>query len=126
MQAALTPLMNGRTTIAIAHRLSTIQAADVIFAVDAGQVVERGTHAELLARNGLYAQLYQQQFGGGLVEARCADGMRLSDGRVLAPSPPPPSRSDSGKRRSGSDGATISRRWSGIRAVASGPRRIVR
>ena len=83
VQAALTPLMRGRTTIAIAHRLSTIQAADVIFAVDDGRVVEQGTHAELLAHNGLYAQLYQQQFGGGLVEARCADGMRLVDGRVL-------------------------------------------
>ncbi len=87
VQAALTPLMSGRTTIAIAHRLSTIEAADVIFAVDAGRVVEQGTHTELLARNGLYAKLFQQQFGGGLVEARCADGMRLVDGRVLAVNP---------------------------------------
>ena len=88
VQAALTPLMAGRTTVAIAHRLSTIQAADVIFAVDGGQVVEKGTHDELVARNGLYAQLYQQQFGGGLVEARCADGMRLVDGRVLVTETP--------------------------------------
>ena len=62
VQAALEPLMEGRTTIAIAHRLSTILAADVIFVLDRGRVVERGTHDELLAKGGLYAQLYQQQF----------------------------------------------------------------
>jgi len=83
VQAALEPLMQGRTTIAIAHRLSTIRAADVIFVVDAGRVVEQGTHDELLATGGRYAALYNQQFGGGLVEARCADGLRLADGRVL-------------------------------------------
>jgi ATP-binding cassette, subfamily B, bacterial len=84
VQAALEPLMEGRTTIAIAHRLSTIRAADIIFVVDAGRVVEQGTHDELLAADGRYAELYQQQYGGGLVEARCADGFRLTDGRVLA------------------------------------------
>jgi len=83
VQAALEPLMAGRTTIAIAHRLSTIRAADVIFVVDAGRVVEVGTHDDLLALGGRYAELYQQQYGGGLVEARCADGFRLADGRVL-------------------------------------------
>lgn len=83
VQAALEPLMAGRTTIAIAHRLSTIRAADVIFVVDAGRVVEQGTHDDLLAIGGWYAELYQQQYGGGLVEARCADGFRLADGRVL-------------------------------------------
>ena len=55
--------MQGRTTIAIAHRLSTIVAADVIFVVDRGRVVERGTHSELLALGGLYARLHAQQFG---------------------------------------------------------------
>ena len=62
IQAALEPLMAGRTTIAIAHRLSTILAADQILVIDHGRVVEHGTHAELLARNGLYASLYREQF----------------------------------------------------------------
>ena len=83
VQAALEPLMEGRTTIAIAHRLSTILAADTIFVVDRGRVRERGTHAELLAEDGLYAQLYRQQFQGGLVEARCEDGVVLASGDVV-------------------------------------------
>jgi ATP-binding cassette subfamily B protein len=62
VQAALEPLMHGRTTIAIAHRLSTILAADVIFVLDRGRVVEQGRHDELLALGGLYATLYEQQF----------------------------------------------------------------
>jgi hypothetical protein len=62
IQAALDPLMRNRTTLAIAHRLSTILAADLILVVDRGRIVERGTHAELLERGGLYAKLYDQQF----------------------------------------------------------------
>jgi ATP-binding cassette subfamily B protein len=62
IQAALKPLMYGRTSVVIAHRLSTILAADVILVIDNGQVVEQGTHAELLARAGLYARLYHTQF----------------------------------------------------------------
>jgi ATP-binding cassette subfamily B protein len=56
--------MAGRTSIVIAHRLSTILAADLILVMDRGQIVERGTHEELIAMNGLYAQLYETQFRG--------------------------------------------------------------
>src|SRR5262245_43091330 len=83
VQRALQPLMHGRTTIAIAHRLSTILSADVIFVVDRGHIVERGTHEELLMRSGLYASLYREQFAGGLVEARCDDGVVLATGDVV-------------------------------------------
>jgi ATP-binding cassette subfamily B protein len=54
--------MTGRTTIAIAHRLSTILSADQILVIQRGHTVERGTHADLIAENGLYAQLFNQQF----------------------------------------------------------------
>ena len=63
VQAALRPLMQGRTTIAVAHRLSTIVAADLILVLDCGRIVERGSHAELLARGGMYAAYYAAQFG---------------------------------------------------------------
>ena len=82
VQAALEPLMKERTTVAIAHRLSTIMAADVIFAINRGRIVERGTHSELLSRGGLYAQLYDEQFQGGKVECHCEDGVIFSDGTV--------------------------------------------
>ncbi|MDP9269903.1 MAG: ABC transporter ATP-binding protein/permease [Chloroflexota bacterium] len=62
IQGALARLMEGRTTIAIAHRLSTILRADLILVYDRGRIVERGTHAELLRHEGLYAKLYQEQF----------------------------------------------------------------
>jgi ATP-binding cassette, subfamily B, bacterial len=92
VQAALVPLMAGRTTIAIAHRLSTIRAADVIFAMDHGMVVESGTHSELLAIDGVYARLYKEQFSDGIVEAKCADGVHLSDGHVITLEPTPPNQ----------------------------------
>ncbi|HJW82956.1 MAG TPA: ABC transporter ATP-binding protein, partial [Anaerolineae bacterium] len=62
IQDALKPLFKGRTSLVIAHRLSTILAADVILVMDGGRLVEQGTHAELLARGGLYATLYNTQF----------------------------------------------------------------
>jgi ATP-binding cassette subfamily B protein len=62
IQAALVPLMEGRTSLVIAHRLSTILNADVIFVVESGRIAEHGTHADLLARNGAYARLYWKQF----------------------------------------------------------------
>ena len=83
VQAALQPLIKERTTLVIAHRLSTIMAADVIYAMDHGRIVEHGTHRELLARGGLYAQLYAEQFDSGLVEARCEDGIVMSSGQVI-------------------------------------------
>lgn len=63
VQAALEILMRGRTTLVIAHRLSTIEKADRIVVMSKGQIVEAGTHAELLAADGAYAQLHRTQFG---------------------------------------------------------------
>src|SRR6202050_2654979 len=82
VQKALDALMGSRTTIAIAHRLSTVVNADVINVVDAGRVVESGSHQELLREGGLYATLYQEQFDGGRVQGRCPDGDVMADGTV--------------------------------------------
>ncbi|KRA51385.1 lipid A export permease/ATP-binding protein MsbA [Pseudoxanthomonas sp. Root65] len=65
VQNALQKLMPDRTTLVIAHRLSTIEHADQVLVLDQGRLVEQGTHAELLARGGLYAHLYQMQFREG-------------------------------------------------------------
>jgi ABC-type multidrug transport system fused ATPase/permease subunit len=65
VQQALTEALAGRTSIVIAHRLSTIRAADQILVVEDGRIVERGTHAQLLARRGRYAELYETQFREG-------------------------------------------------------------
>ncbi|MCQ2028299.1 lipid A export permease/ATP-binding protein MsbA [Stutzerimonas zhaodongensis] len=62
IQAALDVVMKGRTTLVIAHRLSTIEKADLILVMDQGKIVERGSHAELLAQGGYYARLHSRQF----------------------------------------------------------------
>ena len=82
VQKALDTLMGSRTTIAIAHRLSTIVNADLINVIDAGRVVESGTHRSLLRQGGLYASLYQEQFDGGKVEWQCTNGDIMSDGTI--------------------------------------------
>jgi subfamily B ATP-binding cassette protein MsbA len=73
VQAALEELMRDRTTIVIAHRLSTIEKADRIVVLDRGRIAELGTHAELLARNGIYANLYNIQYSMGEAAARVSE-----------------------------------------------------
>ena len=68
IQESLDKMMEGKTVIAIAHRLSTIAAMDRLIVLDKGRIVEEGTHAELLANNGLYAKLWAHQSGGFLPE----------------------------------------------------------
>ena len=65
IQEAFARMMKGRTSFIVAHRLSTIQEADVILVMKEGNVIEQGTHEELLAQNGFYAELYNSQFAGG-------------------------------------------------------------
>ncbi len=69
VQEALDTLMRGRTTLVIAHRLSTIERADRIVVLDRGRIVESGTHAELIARGGVYEKLYRIQFATDSVKA---------------------------------------------------------
>ena len=88
VQTALDDASRGRTTLAIAHRLSTVVGADVIFVVEAGRIVERGTHAELLAAGGVYARLFAEQ----LAESR--------DVGVSARERPEAPRAGSASRRS--------------------------
>jgi ATP-binding cassette subfamily B protein len=97
IQDALDEVARNRTTLVIAHRLSTIIAADNILVLDAGQLVEQGTHAELLATAGLYAGLWDRQRQAEkareeLANVLALEGQRIQGGRLLAGSalPPPP------------------------------------
>ena len=111
VQEALEAAARGRTTLSIAHRLSTVVGADVIHVIDAGRIVESGTHAELLARGGLYAELAQQQMAAARLEGleaahppaahperradRAPDGVGVPAAAAVAPPPavdPPPAQ----------------------------------
>ena len=74
IQRSLSKITEGRTTIVIAHRLSTIRQADCIYVMEAGQIVEQGTHAELLSRKGIYTKLWQVQSGMEWAERQVAIG----------------------------------------------------
>jgi ATP-binding cassette, subfamily B, heavy metal transporter len=89
IQDALDKVSRGRTTVVIAHRLSTIVGADNILVLDAGRLVEQGTHGELLAKGGLYASLWNRQRQAEkarevLAEALAEEGQRIKDGRLAA------------------------------------------
>lgn len=90
IQEAMLRLMAGRTSFVIAHRLSTIRDADQILVVNGGEIVERGTHAELLAQRGFYQQLYASQFRSGSGEGRDERDLH----RKSLSSLPSPSRTD--------------------------------
>ena len=80
IQASMATLLAGRTTFVIAHRLSTIRRADQILVVEAGRIVERGTHDELLAAEGRYFELYTKQHGLGATPFWSTSGSRLVAG----------------------------------------------
>ena len=92
VQAALDEALSGRTSIVIAHRLSTVRQADAIVVLDHGRVVDQGTHAELLARGGVYAELYRTQFAS-------------TDGASPLPSPHDRTHRRGGRRLRGPGGA---------------------
>lgn len=80
LQKALEPLVAGRTTIAIAHRLSTVLSAGQILVVEGGRIIDRGTHAELYRRGGLYAKLVDEQFARPAIEVADDADATLDDG----------------------------------------------
>jgi ATP-binding cassette, subfamily B, multidrug efflux pump len=86
IEAALDELMRGRTSLVIAHRLSTIQHADRILVMHHGQVVESGTHAQLVSSGGLYSRLYELQFAAsGPVSGRLAAETGVEAERMREP-----------------------------------------
>ena len=88
VQAALTEALAGRTSIVIAHRLSTVRAADQILVVEDGEIVQRGTHADLLAQGGRYEELYRTQFDQKQTgDQKRADDQQVANGQQPAPGP---------------------------------------
>jgi subfamily B ATP-binding cassette protein MsbA len=94
IQDGLRALRAGRTTFVIAHRLSTIMSADQILVLEAGEIVERGTHAELLAQDGRYRQLYDKQF-------RLERNRFINPGEDFTPEPEQPAVASPAGRRGG-------------------------
>ena len=84
IQQALLRLMEGRTSFVIAHRLSTIRSADQILVINHGEIVERGTHDELLRAEGFYARLHNSQFRGDAELARQEEAAQIAEEEVLA------------------------------------------
>ena len=103
IQDALDKVSRGRTTVVIAHRLSTIVGADNILVLDAGRLVEQGTHGELLAKGGLYASLWNRQRQAEkarevLAEALAEESQRIKDGRLVPIGDDQRAEADSGRR----------------------------
>ncbi len=86
VQHAMAALRSDRTSFVIAHRLSTIRDADVILVMEDGQIVEKGSHAELLDRDGAYARLYASQFSGAATDLD-GEGAPAPGGPVMAGAP---------------------------------------
>ncbi|WEV29394.1 ABC transporter ATP-binding protein [Streptomyces sp. 71268] len=90
VQEALAEALEGRTAVVIAHRLSTVRAADLILVIEEGRVVERGTHAELLAQHGRYEQLYRTQFADTDTDTEAGTGAGAADGPTTPAGPDAP------------------------------------